>query len=519
MTDRHTDIRITTESTEAAPAPTVATPVEERPFSIAVVGDFSGRRSRAAHRSASEDPGAEAVLVDRDCLDEVMARLAPEVSLDVDDGGPPRRIRFRDLDDFHPDQLFARLPLFQELRGLRARIADSATFADAAAEIRNSSAADAAPAGVTAEADPAVVTASAPPPPPDPAGFLDRIVAATASADASVAEVEAPGSDVDFRGLVHRLVAPYLEAEADPRQAELVAEVDVAITGQMRAILHHPDFQAMEALWRMLDLVVRQVETGVLLRVYLLDLTREELAADLRQASGSETPLRALLRQGPEDGSRGPWSLFAGAYAFESNEGDMELLGALAGLAAGAGAPWISAAHPSVPGASSLAALQEPGDWQPPGSAWDEFRRGTHASWIGLALPRILVRLPYGVESDPIDTFRFEEIEDSESPTLLWGNAALACALFLGRSFAAAGWAMDPRGTHELDGLPQLILRGGGDARLQPCAETSLPEGAVERLLDAGVMPFLAARDKSTVRLPRFQSVAYPLSRLAGPWE
>ena len=60
-----------------------------------------------------------------------------------------------------------------------------------------------------------------------------------------------------------------------------MALLDDTSSGLMRAVLHHPHFQALEATWRGLDFLLRTVETDEELTVSMLDLSRAELASDL----------------------------------------------------------------------------------------------------------------------------------------------------------------------------------------------------------------------------------------------
>src|SRR5947207_2854724 len=83
----------------------------ETPFRIAVLGDFSGGENRGVLDALL--PGRKPVLVDRDNFDNVIARLAPELHLPLGGPGGPRiPVRFRELDDFHPDRLYEHLKIF-----------------------------------------------------------------------------------------------------------------------------------------------------------------------------------------------------------------------------------------------------------------------------------------------------------------------------------------------------------------------------------------------------------------------
>ena len=141
------------------------------------------------------------------------------------------------------------------------------------------------------------------------------------------------------------------------------------------------------------------------------------------------------------------------------------------------------------------------------------------APWIGLALPRLLLRQPYGAKTDPIDAFDFEEIADTAlHEAYLWGNPAYGCALLIGQSFAENGWDMAPGDVLELADLPACVVSGEDGRMLKPCAEMLLSERAIDLLLKEGLMPFASYRDRNACRLTRFQSISEPAAPLAGRW-
>jgi type VI secretion system protein ImpC len=176
-----------------------------------------------------------------------------------------------------------------------------------------------------------------------------------------------------------------------------------------------------------------------------------------------------------------------------------------------------------VLGCRSLAATPDPREWRPPGGEaaqrWAALRASPWARWIGLALPRILVRLPYGALTAPTERFAFEEFSPGhDHEDYLWGHPAFACATLLARSFRERGWEMSPGDDLELGGLPAHTTREGGESRLQPCAEALLTERALGALLERGLMPFMSFPDRDAVKLVRFQSLADPPATLAGAW-
>jgi type VI secretion system protein ImpC len=418
------------------------------------------------------------------------------VALRLEPQGEPLVIRFTSLDDFHPDQLYARLPIFQALRDLRARLNDSREFPAAAREMAG----------------------EAPPAPPKRAagGLLDSILDEAAPPDTNAALAASGG---DLHRFLQQVLKPHLIPRADPRQAELVAQVDAAASATLRAILHHPAVQALEALWRGADLLVRRVDTSTDLRIELIDLTEAELHASLPPGGDPEqSPLLQLLTR---QSQTVPWALLAGDYTLGGHPADAERLAQLAAIGHLLQAPWIAGAHASLVGVTSLAQQPDAADWHPVADpAWDLVRSSPLARSVGLVLPRFLLRLPYGAGFDACESLAFEELEKEPAhAAYLWGPAAFAVALILGRAFAdAGGWSLLGSVDPEIGGLPQVVRGRGADAVALPCAEILMTERGGARLLDRGLMPLASLKDQDRVRLLRLQSVAQPVAALAGRW-
>lgn len=219
-----------------------------------------------------------------------------------------------------------------------------------------------------------------------------------------------------------------------------------------------------------------------------------------------------------------PWSLLVGNYTFGSSNEDVTLLTALGIVASHAGGPFLASADPHLLGCSSLADSPDPHDWgameQPDLLRWQTLRHSPAAPWIGLALPRVLLRLPYGADTEPVESFQFEEMLSTQvlHQAFLWGNPAFHCALLIARTFSEQGWSMELGYNLQIDDLPAYIFKHQSDSKLQPCAEVCLNDRAMEKILNQGIMPFISHRSSNIVRLARFQSLAEPLKTLAGPW-
>jgi type VI secretion system protein ImpC len=302
--------------------------------------------------------------------------------------------------------------------------------------------------------------------------------------------------------------------------------VDQATSGLMRALMHHADFQALEAAWRAVFFLVRRVETDAQLKIYLLDVSKTELIADLASLHDlSQAGIYKLLVE-KTVGAPGaePWALIAGHYTFNPTRDDAALLGRLAKIASAAGAPLLSAASPRLLGCASFAGAANPREWGGPkdaesAQAWEALRKLPEALSVGLALPRFLLRLPYGKKTDSTERFDFEEVAQTpDHEEYLWGHPAMVCALLLAQAFTANGWNLRPGVNAEIDGLPLHIYKTEGIARAKPCGETLFTDEAVEAILERGFMPLVSQKERDSIRLARFQSFADPLAALSGRW-
>jgi len=491
----------------------------DAPFLIAVLGDFSGRGNRGVVETGPNLAERAVRLVDRDNLEEVMKRLKVGVEIALDSGPRARMdLDFAELDDFHPDRIYGRHELFQSLRTMRKRLADPATFREAAAELGRS-ATPAEPAAEKAAAGAAPEAGAAP-----PEGLLDQILE-TAQGDALVQQIAS--NRVDWEAVVHKIVEPYVLPGRDPMQPKLVADVDNATGRHMRALLHHPDFQQLEAAWRGLDFLTRRLETGGDLKICLVDVTKAELEADLRGGEdlAASATYRLLVDRSVGTPGADRWALLVGHYTFAATVADAELLGRLAKIARAAGAAIVAGAAPSLIGCAALAESPDPDDWQSPPpadvqDAWQVLRQLPEASHVGLILPRFLLRLPYGRETAPTESFVFEELPETPPAhaAYLWGNPAWAAACLIGQAFTARGWQLRPGIISQLDDLSVHVYKADGEPQLTPCAETLLTDRAAEKIVAHGLMPLRSVRGADSAILGPFVSLAEPAKELRGRW-
>jgi len=487
-------------------------PTSETPFCIAIIGDFGGRANRGLFEPKTIGE-RRLHLTDRDNFDEVLSRIKPELCLPTD-SQIPLVFRFSEIDDFHPDHLYQN-QTFQQLRGLRQRLQDPSTFKGVAEQLGLLQ----PPPDITPAEDIARVA------PPNPVrlasgSLLDEMIEQTESRIA----LEPRRRTDEVHEFARQLAAKYAVSAPHARQPEVIASVDRAIGDTMRAILHHPDFQALEAIWRATFLLVRRLETGRQLKIYLVDISRQELATDLLNSEDLRNSgvFRLLVEKTVETLGADPLTIVIGASRFGSSREDMDLLPQWAAVAHRAGAVLLAEADPLLVGCSSLEETPSPRDWKRSElqSSWSQVRSLPESASIGLALPRVLLRLPYGKETSPLDSFDFEEFSGPPAHSeYLWGNPAFFVALMVGQSFEATGWRVQPGSQSQIENLPLHAFRVGGELQSKPCAEVLLTEEAVAGIFDRGLIPLVSYKGRDAVRVGRFQSIAEPQRPLRGRWE
>ena len=482
-------------------------------FRILLLGNWSGQ-SATSPKSLSEENSRRPVFIDRDNFDEVMRRMNLRLEL-----GGEINLEFAELDDFHPDRIFERVPAFERLRELRRRLSNERTYAEAAAEVR------AWMGSSVSEPEKTESDQTPPPSPEDGASLLSQLIGETPEERPTTARRSVSGLE-DVDALVREVARPYIVEREDPQQQELIASVDRASAGLMRTVLREERVRALESAWRALYFLVTRLETSNELKLYLLDLSKDELSDNLAREDLSQSSLYKLLVEEAVETPGGElWSLIAGNYTFDVTRDDAEMLASIAQIAQAAQAPLVAAASPRLLGCESLAATPNPEDWKATiddeaRKVWSVLRMLPEAKYIGLALPRFLLRLPYGKRTEPIEAFDFEEIGESQThEAFLWGNPAFAVVYLIGQTFSERGWDFSSGTIQDIDGLPLYVTEEAGDAVTLPCAEALLTVGAAEKILSAGLMPLLSFRDQDRVRLARLQSIARPFALLAGRWE
>ena len=476
--------------------------VDEPAFRLLVLGDWSGDAPKPIFG------GRKPVEIDRDNFDDVMRGLG--VCLDLDVAAEPLRVEFNGLDDFHPDEIFKRVPLFLELRDLRKRLRNSDTFRSASREVRDLLS---VPEPVTAAEPPAVSDVQ-----PSAAGLLDSILDRP---DGGTKESR-PGVSPEISRLVSDLVRPHLVSVDENEQSAMIEAVDQAISALMRSILHHRRFQQLEAGWRGLFFLVRRTETSSDLKIFVLDAAKDELTTDLKTSAGTADSVFYKRIMAASNGE--PWAAVVGNYVFCPDVDDAAALIRLGSASAAANVPFISHIRPEVIGVSTLADHPDPAEWDLSGSSdaarlWNAVRESPGSDCLGMTMPRFLARLPYGSATEPVEAFSFEEFTDNPvHDDYLWANSCFVAAQLLARTYVELGWSFGQRFLQDAEGFPLHIYKSEGETVYQSCAEVQLSEKAAQSLMELGIMPIVSQKNTDRIRLGRFQSISDPPRVLKGSW-
>jgi type VI secretion system protein ImpC len=282
-----------------------------------------------------------------------------------------------------------------------------------------------------------------------------------------------------------------------------ISQIDKLISDQLNAIMHHAELQKLEGSWRGLFYLVSQSETGERLKIRVLNTTKKELLKDMEKAPefDQSTLFKKIYEE--EFGMFGgaAYGALIGDYEFGNHPQDLSLLEKVSQVAAAAHAPFISAASSQMFNLDSYTDLGQPRDlakvFQSVEYAkWKSFRDSEDSRYVALTLPHVLMRLPYGKENVPVETFDFEEdVTGADHSKYLWGNAAYAMGARLTDAFAKFHWTAAIRGVEGgglVQGLPVHTFKTDeGDVALKCPTEIAITDRREKELADLGFVPLV----------------------------
>jgi type VI secretion system protein ImpC len=319
------------------------------------------------------------------------------------------------------------------------------------------------------------------------------------------------GSDVAARergkDLVKEFVAQVLDGSMTvAKDAEMminarIAQIDHLVSLQLNEVMHHEMFQKLEGSWRGLKYLMDNSETGVGLKIRVLNATKKELLRDLEKAPEFDQSVLFKKIYEEEYGTYGgaPMGALIGDFEFGKHPEDMALLEGISHIAAQAHAPFVSAAAPDLFNLDSYTQLDAPRDLAKifdttEYAKWKSFRQSEDSRYVALTLPRTLGRLPYGAATKPVEEFGFEEnVDGTDHSKYLWTNAAYALGSKMTQSFSMYGMCVAMRGVEGgglVEGLPAHTFRtDDGDIDMKSPTEVTMTERRSKELSDLGFVP------------------------------
>ncbi|WP_208979199.1 type VI secretion system contractile sheath domain-containing protein [Pseudovibrio axinellae] len=471
----------------------------QSPFHLVVIGDFSGRANRMALHTANELAGLKGHNVDVDTAEDLPARL--KIKLDLDLAGDGQVVHFEpsSIESFHPDEIIEEFEIFDELKALRSALKNAGTFSSAVATIdewqeeqRDQPLKRRSARGAIIPADKKLS---------DFSSLIERPIEEREEAD-------------DLTELIGKIVSPYITPADDPELEDYLEIIETVMSTTLRRVLQDVDFQSLESVWRVVDMLSRRIETSSLLKITIYDISAEDFAHDLSATNTLEdTGLYRLFVENAlqEDGVGTP-SAIVGLYTFDMTPPHAELLGRMAKICAHAHAPFLTSLDRSN-ATRKFDALPKVTK-----EAWQSLRALEESNYIGLSLPRFMLRMPYGAKTDPIDAFNFEEFDEKIGlKAMLWGNPAALVGLVLAKDYETSGSAMQPGSILTVDEIPfHYVHDQYGDQVALPCTDRIISHRSIEPLMQQNLMPVVSMKGQPEVRIASLHGLAGQV--ISGRW-
>ncbi|MFO0875769.1 MAG: type VI secretion system contractile sheath large subunit [Gemmataceae bacterium] len=351
-------------------------------------------------------------------------------------------------------------------------------------------------------------------------GLLDQVIQATRPQN----DKEADRARGYFKQFLEGVVKPgqVVSKDVETNIKYWIGEIDKKLSSQLNQIMHHSDFQRLEATWRGLHYLVHQSETGESLKIRVLNVKKQELFKDLEKAV--EFDQSALFKKVYEEeyGQLGgqPYGMLIGDYEFGRSAEDVQLLKMVSQVAAAAHAPFISNASPKMfnfdrftemTNVRDMAKIFDSVEYAP----WKSFRESEDSRYVALTLPRVLSRLPYGENFKRVAEFNFEEaVDGTNHDKYLWMGAAWAYGARMTDAFAKDGWFARTRGVEgggKVEGLPvHTFPTDDGDVAMKCPTELAITDRREFELSNLGFLPLIHAKGKDFAVFMGTQSAQKP---------
>jgi len=301
---------------------------------------------------------------------------------------------------------------------------------------------------------------------------------------------------------------------------ELIGEIDKTLSLQLDVILHHKDFQKLESAWRSMKYIVDKTDFRENIKLEVMNTSKQDLLEDFEDSP--EVVKSGLYRTfyTAEYGQFGgqPYGNIIANYELSPKPQDVKLLQYVASVAAMAHAPFIASAGPEIFGLEDFSGLPKLKDLQsifegPQYIKWQSFRESEDSRYVGLALPRFLLRLPYGQDTEPVKAFNYEENVSGSHENYLWGNSAFTFASRLTDSFAKYRWCANiigPAGGGAVEDLPIHLFESMGEIQTKIPTEVLVSDRREYELAEQGFMSLAMRKGSDNAAFFSANSVQKP---------
>ena len=286
---------------------------------------------------------------------------------------------------------------------------------------------------------------------------------------------------------------------------QVVAELDVKLSAQVDEILHAPEVQQLESAWRSLRLLVDRTDFRENIVINILHVTKEELLDDFEFSPDiSQSGLyKHVYSSGYGQFGGEPVGAIVGNYTFTPSTQDIKLLHHVSALGAMAHAPFLAAAGSEFFNVQSYEELGNIKEVKsifegPRFVKWRGLRESEDARYLGLTMPRFLLRAPYDPADNPARSFSYKESSAGEHDNYLWGNTAFLMAARITDSFAKFRWCpniIGPQSGGAVDDLPTHMFESFGDLQAKIPTETLITDRKEFEISEEGFIPLTMRKD------------------------
>ncbi len=419
---------------------------------VLVLGNFSGGNE-------CELSDRVQYRIDKDNFDEVFQKL--NVGLRLPSISEP--IRFKEIDDLHPDHLFSNVALFERYQTLIRQLKSPNGFQQAVDSLVEE--------GLVSKPEPLVSEAI------ESEGLLASLLVNTS----------ATTSESAIQRLIRQTVAPYVESKGSPKIEEYCKAVELAMSQLMRQLIHSSEFQSLETCWRSVDLLNRRLDTDKDCHLHIMDVTPAELIGDFESTSGDIAASafnKVVFELNSVAGGR-QFDVVIIDASLKSSQ-DLNVFEVISELAEATGTLVLTGA-----GVESLNNLSVDLD------SWMDIRKNSGFNKSYIASPNFMVRRPYGQKTSPIESFHFEELPDTNKHSYyLWGNSAYLMLIAL---------CAEQGGECVVDRLPIHTYTQDGESEVTPCSERYLCSREVTSLEGRGCTVIQSIKGRDAVLISSWQ--------------